>query len=257
MNLNPAGLALFTDWVTTLPPRPLPRTVTPVAGEYHLDYIARLARANRLQFLELAEIVNDTAAITLHRGRREWEQHQQERLATLSSQPLARITRLWWPGPAWSMRDPGTFRQALRPACWRCTARRGITEPVECHLLPHQAACRRHQLWTGPAARSHDQQLDISPFPEILRAHRRHLAPHAIYQAIRDGTWIAGQQHRLNHFAPGTWQQALAAALAPRPWRPDGHPGHPAIEIAIYPDVIWIAARSLRTRNEMAHSQSW
>ena len=32
------GLAHFADWAKTLPPRPLPRTVTPVAGEYHLDY---------------------------------------------------------------------------------------------------------------------------------------------------------------------------------------------------------------------------
>ena len=63
MNLNPAGLALFSDWATTPPPRPLPRTVIPVPGEYHLDYIARLAKANYLEFDELAEIVNDTAAI--------------------------------------------------------------------------------------------------------------------------------------------------------------------------------------------------
>ena len=50
LNLNPAGLAYFADWVTTLLPRPLPRTVTPVPGEYFLDYIARLAEANHLEF---------------------------------------------------------------------------------------------------------------------------------------------------------------------------------------------------------------
>jgi hypothetical protein len=37
----------------TLPPRPLPRTAIPVAGEYFLDYIARLAKANYLEFGEL------------------------------------------------------------------------------------------------------------------------------------------------------------------------------------------------------------
>jgi hypothetical protein len=37
-------------------------------------------------------------------------------------------------------------------------------------------ACRRHRLWTGPSARTHAGQLDVSPFPEIFRAQRRHLA---------------------------------------------------------------------------------
>ena len=45
MTLNPAGLARFADWVTTLPLRPLPRTVAPVPGEYHLGYLRRLAEA--------------------------------------------------------------------------------------------------------------------------------------------------------------------------------------------------------------------
>ena len=39
MTLNPARLARFTDWASTLPPRPLPRPVIPVPGEYYLDYV--------------------------------------------------------------------------------------------------------------------------------------------------------------------------------------------------------------------------
>ena len=91
-------------------------------------------------------------------------------------QPLARIARLYWPDPRVYLRDPEGFRQMLRPACRRCTARCGITGPVACHLPPHRTVCRRHRLWTGPSARSHAGQLDVSPFPEILRAQRRHLA---------------------------------------------------------------------------------
>ena len=69
---------------------------------------------------------------------------------------------------------------------------------------PHQTLCRRHRLWTGPAARTHAAQLDAGQFPEILQAQRRHLAQlhhpwqdvdtaisaatQAIYQALRDGT---------------------------------------------------------------------
>ena len=42
------------------------------------------------------------------------------------------------------------------------------------------------------------------------------------------------------------WQQALAGVLAVSPGQPDNGPGHAAVEIAIYPDVVWVAARSLR-----------
>ncbi len=264
MTLNPARLARFADWAKTLPPRPLPRTVIPVPGEYHLDYVMRLAEANHLEFLELTEAVDDPAAFTVYPLR--WKQHQQERLAVAASQPLARIARLYWPDPRHYLRDPDGFRRMLRPACRRCTARRGITGPVACHLPPHRTVCRRHRLWIGPSARSHAGQLDVSPFPEILRAQRRHLAQlnqhpwqhvdtavsdatRAIYRALRGGTWIPGQRRRLRQLAPGTWQQALAGVLAVHPGWPDDGPGHPAAEIAIYPDVVWLAARSLRPHN--------
>jgi hypothetical protein len=263
VTLNPAGLARFTDWVTTLPPRPLPRTVIPVAGEYHLDYIARLADANHLEFSELTAALDDTAAITLH-SPRGWTQHEQERLAAAASQPLARIARLYWPDPRVYLRDPEGFHRMLRPACRRCAARYGITEPVACHLPPHQTVCRHHRLWIGPSARSHAGQLDISPFPEILRAQRRHLAlvhqhhwwhvdtavngaTRAIHGALHAEAWIPGQQRRMRQLAPSTWKQALARVLAVTPSLPGHGPGHSVVEIAIYPDVVWLAAYSLRT----------
>ncbi len=263
-NLNPARLARFADWARTLPPRPLPRTVIPVAGEYHLDYIRRLAEANHLEFLELTGALGDPAAILYHPHGR--TQHEQERLAAAAGQPLARIARLWWPDPRIYLRDPEGFRRMLRPACHRCTARYGITEPVACHLPPHRTVCRRHRLWTGPSARSHAGQLDVSPFPEVLRAQRRHHhlaqlhhpwrlgdaareATGAIHQALRGGTWIPGQQQRMRQLAPGTWQQALAGMLGVSPGWQDDSPGHPIVEIGIYPDVVWLAARSLRARS--------
>src|SRR5262249_41625314 len=148
----------------------------------------------------------------------------------------------------------------------RCAARYGITGPVACHLPPHRTVCRRHRLWTGPAARTPAAQLDISPFPEIFRAHRRHLvlvsqhhwwhvdtaikdAARTIYHAVRGGTWIPGERRRRRQLAPGPWQQALAGVLAVPPGRPDPLPGPPAVEIAIYPDVVWLATGSLRGHN--------
>ena len=64
--------------------------------------------------------------------------------------------------------------------------------------------------------------------------------------ALRAGTWIPGQRQRLQQLAPGTWEQALAAVLGGGPGRPDDGPGHSVVESAIYPDVVWLAARSLR-----------
>jgi hypothetical protein len=268
--LNPARLARFADWAKTLPPRPLPRTVVPIPGEYHLDYIARLAEANRLEFGELTGALDDTAAITIY-GPSGWKRHEQERLAAAASQPLARIARLWWPDPRIYLRDPEGFRRMLRPACRRCTARRGIPGPVACHLPPHQTVCRRHRVWTGPSARSHAGQFDISPFPEILRAQRRHRrlaqlhhpwrlgdavhdATQTIYHTLRAGTWIPGQQQRPHQLAPGTWNQALAGVLGASPGRPDNGPGHPVVAIAAYPDVIWLAARSLEPHSTSRHA---
>jgi hypothetical protein len=36
--------------------------------------------------------------------------------------------------------------------------------------------------------------------------------------------------------------------LGVSPGRQDDGPSHPVVEIAIYPDVVWLAARSLRAR---------
>jgi len=266
VTLNPARLARFADWAQTLPPRPLPRTVIPVPGEYYLDYISRLVDANHLELPELTGALDDPAAVTLDPGQR--KQHRQERLAAAAGQPLARIARLYWDDAGLYLRDPGRFGQLLRPACRRCTARRGITGPIACRLPPHLTVCRRHRLWTGPAARTHAGQLDVSQLPEILQAQRRHLAQldhqpwqdveatisaatRAIYQALRDGTWIPGQRQRLQQLAPATWEQALADVLNGRAGRPDDGPGKAIVEIAIYPDVVWLAARSLQ-----AHSAS-
>jgi hypothetical protein len=264
VTLNPARLSHFADWAKTLPPRPLPRTVVPVPDEYYVDYIARLAAANHLEFAELTGALDDPASILYHPYG--WKQHEQERLAAAAGQPLARIARLYWPDPGVYLRDPEGFRRMLRPACHRCTARYGITEPIACHLPPHQTVCRRHRLWIGPAARTHASQLDLTPFPEVLRAQRRHRhlaelhhpwrlgdavrdATSALHHTLRGGTWILGQQRRMRQLAPRTWQQALAHVLGASPRWQDDSPSHLVVEIALYPDVVWLAARSLRTRS--------
>jgi hypothetical protein len=51
----------------------------------------------------------------------------------------------------------------------------------------------------------------------------------------------------MRQLAPGTWQQILVGVLAGRPGQHADRPGHPVVETAIYPDAVWLAARSLRT----------
>jgi hypothetical protein len=53
----------------------------------------------------------------------------------------------------------------------------------------------------------------------------------------------------MRQLAPGTWNQALAGVLGVSPGWPDDSPSHPVVEIAIYPDVVWLAARSLQARS--------
>ena len=50
----------------------------------------------------------------------------------------------------------------------------------------------------------------------------------------------------MRQLAPGIWQQALAGLLVASPALQDDGSSHPVVEIAIYPDVVWLAARSLQ-----------
>ena len=88
MTLNPGRLALFNDWTQTLAPRPLPRSVVPLPGEFHLDYVLRLAQANHLKFLQLTHALTDPNTHTEHRSPTAARAHQQQRLATAA-----------WPAP--------------------------------------------------------------------------------------------------------------------------------------------------------------
>ena len=248
-NLNPARLARFTAWVTTLPPRPLPRTAIPVPGEYHLDYVARLADANHLKFPELTAALDDTAAITLH-GPRGWKQHEQERLAAAAGQPLARIARVLLPIPAFTCATP-------RASGRRCTPPATGAPPATASPAPSPATCRRTRpsaAATGsgqarpPAATpaSSTSALPRGPPrpappppakpPSVAMGGRGPDATGAILHALRGGTCIPGQ----------TAVRQLAPAPGSRPWparRRQPQPGkttapaHAAVEIAIYPDV--------------------
>lgn len=230
-------------WIDELAPRPLPRRLAPVQGETVDHYVGRLARANHLDTVALRGylcIPRGPGPVCV----------RPERLAAASGQPVELITaRL--PGLAWT-RGSSRFNPYVRPACRRCMARRGLLDPVPCHIPAHVTVCRRHQLWIGLGARSHAQQYDLHAFPEMLGAQRRHhrlrrrhdphdvaLAHHHAQRIVARkasrNEWSTRQQHRLNDLAPGIWQRL--APDAPRAGR-GAYLHDVAVQIATYPDII-------------------
>jgi hypothetical protein len=120
---------------------------------------------------------------------------------------------------------PPALDRPLRPHPRRPARRRlvprdpqGAAPPPRPAAPPPVAGCRGHHQ------RRHPGHLPGPP--------RRHLDP---------GPTAAPAPAR-----PATWEQALADVLSGRPGRPDDGPGQAIVEIAIYPDVVWLAACSLR-----------
>ena len=130
-------------------------------------------------------------------------------------------------------------------------------------LLGRSSASKNAELLVLPSARTHADQLDISQLPEILRARRRHLAqlrhhrggkrrpPSATPStpstapsapsAPAPGPPANGQ--RLHQLDPSAWPQA---APEPGPGWQYNVSGNLVIEIAIYPDMVRLAAHNLQ-----------
>lgn len=247
MTLNPTRLARFSDWTQTLTPRPLPRTVVPVPGEYHLDYVRRLAAANHLEFLELCKVVDDHASSG--DGRHRWRERRQERLAAVAGQQPDRIARLCWPEPGTYLRDPEAFRRGLRPACRRCTARHHTAGPIFCQLPDHVTVCRRHRLWIGPDTRTISEQADLATFPEYLTAQRHHQRLYRQHRHATAAAWrqVENELHRqLYHHRPTHSQRRRLAHFATE-GRPGDHLHRPGVAVALYPDLVRLTSRLLAT----------
>src|SRR5262249_54039695 len=149
VTLNPARLARFTDWAKTLPPRPLPRTVTPWPASITSTTspgspapTTWSSQSSLLRSMTPRRSPSTAPAPGTTTTRNAWRP------------PRARLARLYWPAPRVSLRAPEGFPRMLRPASHRCPARYGIPGPVACSLPPPRTVCRRPRLWTGPAATS-------------------------------------------------------------------------------------------------------
>jgi hypothetical protein len=80
------------------------------------------------------------------------------------------------------------------------------------------------------------------------RRHQRHL-PHPARRHLDPGPAAADASARPRHLESGPGRRARRQ---PR-WQDDGH-GHAVVEVAICPDVVWLAARSLRARSASHHT---
>ncbi len=135
-------------------------------------------------------------------------------------------------------------------ACHRCTARRGIGQPVPVHLPAHYKVCARHGIWLSDVGQPH---LDLATCPEIIaaqyRASRllRRCTPRQLmlaYQAAARAipSWPASPAAIPHH-----WRHRLLILQTAnyRYGTPTGHDAY--IHAAIYPDAIAAAELTLAT----------
>ncbi len=228
-------------------------------GETIGSYLHRLADANHTTVT--------TLAVVLGHGRRYqraddttdgWPPEALPRLAALTSRTIPALLHAL---PALRALDttnpdipPGSEQHhVIRLACRLCAARLGIHNLVLRRTADHEHLCPSHRRWlTG------SDQLDVSPLPDVLRAHRHH---HRIQRRHgRRGTSPAypeAARLTLQWFRTSSppelhhrWNQRLAAL----PTEPFGDPHRPSdqrVELATYPESVILT--SLLTSTHWRH----
>src|SRR5215471_5111245 len=147
----------------------LPRPVAPIARETLVSYLTRLADANRLTLAEVLAVLPSWFTTKIN-NRDDRAQHHM--LAPATSQAMNSLARLAGTTPAGLAHALPAFGAAdtnnpLRAttACHKCTARRGVHEPIPVHQPVHHKVCTRHGVWLGDPGLPH---LDVTACPEII-----------------------------------------------------------------------------------------
>lgn len=241
--------------IVRTPRRPpaLPLSVTPVTGEALASYLTRLALANHLTLAEVLAILPSWFSTKASSSDERARHHMLipaeaealdalARLATASPDGLARAL------PAFAATRDSTPDRAAN-ACHRCTARRGIRQPVPVRLPAHHKLCTRHGIWLGDA----DQPpLDIAACLDIIIAqHRatrllRRYTPQQLLLACQAAAKAIPPWPASPAAIPHHWRhRLLTLQTANQPTGPAAD--HDAyVQAATYPDVITIAAAELR-----------
>jgi hypothetical protein len=233
----------------------LPRQVTPVTGETLISYLTRLATANHLTTSEVLAVLPTWLTTKINNPDERAQHHMLAPATTDALHALARLTGTSPAGlaralPAFGTTDThGPVRATT--ACHRCTARRGIFQPVPVHLPAHHKICTRHGIWLSDAGQPH---LDLAACPEIITAQhranrllRRHTPQQLLltYQAAAKSIppWPTSPAA-----IPLHWRHRLLTLQTTnhRYGTPTDHDAY--IHAAIYPDAITLAAAELNPR---------
>jgi hypothetical protein len=238
----------------------LPRPVPPVTGEALISYLTRLARASHLTLTEVLTVLPPWFSTKISNSDDRAQHHM---LIPAAAEALDALAHLASATPDSLSRALPAFGTAgaHRPvratnACRRCTARRGIHQPVPVHLPAHHKVCTRHGIWLSDAGQPH---LDLAACPEIITAQhrasrllRRHTPQQLLlaYQAAVKASppWPASPAA-----IPLHWRHRLLTLQTAnhRYGTPTGHDAY--MHAAIYPDAIALVARTI-TQDPLASS---
>ncbi|HEX9547990.1 MAG TPA: hypothetical protein VF942_11670 [Acidimicrobiales bacterium] len=230
----------------------LPRPAAPITGETLVSYLTRLADANRLTLAEMLAVL--PSWFTTKTSNRD-DRARHHMLAPATSEALNSLARLAGTTPAGLAHALPAFGAAdtdnpLRAtvACHKCTAHRGVHEPIPVHLPVHHKVCTRHGVWLGDPGLPH---LDVTACPEIItaqyRAKRllRRYASHQLTLALVAVTSTIPAWPASPDAIPLHWRHRLLILQTTNHSR--DIPTDPEIytNAAIYPDAIALAAAIL------------
>ena len=224
-------------WATL---RPVPRRVTPFPGEIISSYLARMAKANRVDADTLRRYIaggSDGRALPV------------DRVAAVAGVPAPALKRAIAdldgaaPGRTtnysyhWTV---GVCTRVIGWACHLCAFARGASGPVMCWKPAEDVVCLRHLRWTGsddPLQPALERQRNIV---EAQRRHRRLIRRHG-REEVTAGIEVAGhicdKWYRLRE-NDGEFNRRLEVFHGPGWVLPQVHP---TIRAAAYPQVVALA----------------
>ena len=230
----------------------LPRSVTPVTGEELISYLTRLAHASHLTLTEVLAVLPSWFSTKISNGDDRAQHHMLIPAAADALRALARLASATPDGLARALPAFGAAgaHNPVRAttACHRCTARRGISQPVPVHLPAHYKVCTRHGIWLSDAGQPH---LDLATCPEIIAAqHRasrllRRCTPRQLMLAYQAAARAIPPWPASPAAIPHHWRHRLLTLQTAnhRYGTPTDHDAY--IHAAIYPDAIALAAAEL------------
>lgn len=253
-------------YVMHIPEGPLPFQVKPFARETLRSYINRLTAAHGFAHTYLRPV-------TTRSSKSNWLPSRADRLAYLTGLPVEHLRaalpelRLGDDDHAPSIH--GSRKKGMSTACRRCVSARISNPPAEGVQVwpePYHYLCWKHRLWLGHLVAPPEEQIDLTGYPEILKAHVRHRRLGRRYGAAATKDMTAVAQTLLFHEDSNSTARVFEFYRKPRPFESrlpalaerDGLQGDipkPYREIAVYPELVTLTSILLSSywRNVIAN----